>query len=98
MPICTSGICSNAYLLKRAEVNRGSTPEIFVVNNHDQKSDAQKEQEKKRYQRLYRDPSKVVYTSLTFENFAKDPFGIGAKPRKEIEWAPPRAKSAKSGR
>jgi hypothetical protein len=76
------------YLLKRAEVNRGSTPEVFVITNHIEKSDADREQERKRYTRLYRDPSKVIYTSLGFKDFAEDPFGIGAKRRKEIEWRP----------
>jgi len=85
------------YLLKRAEVNRGSTPEVFIINNHAKKTDVEREQEKKRYERLYREPSKIVYTSLTFEDFAKDPFGIGTKPRKDIAWTV-RAKSAKSGR
>jgi hypothetical protein len=76
------------YLLKRAEVNRGRTPEVFVITNHSTKTDADRDSEKKRYRRLYRDPSKVVYTSWGFEDFAKELFAIGAKPRTEIEWTP----------
>lgn len=76
------------YLLKRAEVNRGRTPEVFVVTNHPGKKDKERELERDRYRRLYRDPSKVVYTTWTFEDFAKEGLSIGSRPRAEIEWTP----------
>ena len=57
------------YLLKKAEVNRGSTPDVFIVSNHDDKEQAEKKTECARFKRLFRLPSKVVYTSLSFEQF-----------------------------
>jgi len=58
------------YLLKKVEVNRGSTPEVFIVSNHKKKKQAEKKTECARFKRLFRLPSKVVYTSLSFEQFA----------------------------
>jgi hypothetical protein len=58
------------YLLKRTEVNRGSTPDVFIMNNSKGKTKNTKKEEAGRYKRLFRDPSKVVYTKLTFEEFA----------------------------
>jgi NAD-dependent SIR2 family protein deacetylase len=82
------------YLLKRAEVTAGRTPKVFVITNHGDKKDADREAERSRYLRLYRDPSTVVYTSWTFEQFANDPFTLVTRPRKEVEWVPPRARKA----
>ncbi len=77
------------YLLKRTEVNRGSTPEkCFIMTNHPAKAAADKDQECKRYKRLFRNPKKVVYTSWSFEQFARDPFGVANLPRIEVEWLP----------
>jgi len=59
------------YLLKRVEINRGSTPEIFIINNHEEKSDFQKESEELRYKRFFKDNEKVHYTSQSFENFCE---------------------------
>jgi hypothetical protein len=57
------------YLLKRVEINKGLTPEIIIVNNHEGKSDFQKSSEKLRYKRFFRDKNKVRYTQLSFEEF-----------------------------
>jgi len=57
------------YLLKKAEVNRGSTPDVFIISNHDKKEQAEKKTECARFKRLFRLPSKVVYTNLSFEQF-----------------------------
>jgi hypothetical protein len=59
------------YLLKRVEVNRGSTPDVFIVNNHKGKRIAQKREEERRYKRFYNQPSKVHYTNLSFESFCR---------------------------
>jgi hypothetical protein len=58
------------YLLKRAEVNRGSTPDVFVFNDHPDKTPRESEEEAARYQRLFREKSRVVYTDLSFQDFA----------------------------
>jgi hypothetical protein len=63
------------YLLKRVEVNRGSMPDIFVVNNHAGKSLEQKKTEKDRYTRFFSDQRKVRYTDCSFEGFCKKAFG-----------------------
>lgn len=57
------------YLLKRGEINMGSTPEIFIINNHEGKSDYQKESEELRYRRFFKDKGKVHHTDQSFENF-----------------------------
>ena len=59
------------YLLKRIEINRGSTPEIFIINNHEKKSDDQKESEKLRYMRFFKNSENVDYTDQSFENFCE---------------------------
>jgi hypothetical protein len=58
------------YLLKRAEVNAGRTPDVFVVNNHPGKEERLREEERARYRRAFRDSSKVQYTELSFAEFA----------------------------
>ena len=64
------------YLLKRAEINRGETPEVFIYNNHPHKPERQKEEESARYKRLFRDPSKVHYTQFAFQDLAEKGFKI----------------------
>jgi hypothetical protein len=59
------------YLLKRVEINRGFTPEIFIINNHEGKSDYQRESEELRYKRFFKDSQKVHYTDQSFENFCE---------------------------
>lgn len=60
------------YLLKRVEVNRGNTPEIFVFNSHRDKPGCEKEDEKKRYRRFFCDKSKVRYLDKSFQDFCRD--------------------------
>jgi len=63
------------YILKRAERFRGIAPEIYVINNHQGKTEQQKEEEKKRFERFFKDKTKIHYTALSFEEFcAKDLF------------------------
>jgi len=62
------------YLLKRVEVNRRSTPVIFVVNDHSGKSDFQKKEEESRYTRFFKDQGKVHYTNKSFEQFSENAF------------------------
>ncbi len=57
------------YLLKRAEINGGLTPHIYIINNHEDKEPYQKEEEKKRYKRFFKEKEKVIYTEKTFEDF-----------------------------
>jgi len=59
------------YLLKRVEVNRGSTPEVYIINNHAGKREYEKEVEQLRYRRLFRQSRRVHYTTLSFENFCE---------------------------
>lgn len=59
------------YLLKRVEINRGSTPEIFIINNHKGKSDDQRENEELRYKRFFKNSQKVHHTNQSFENFCE---------------------------
>ena len=62
------------YLLKRVEVNRVCTPQIYVVNNHALKSNDQKVAEENRYKRFFIDRKKVHYTDHSFEDFCKSGF------------------------
>ena len=57
------------YLLKRVEVNRGSTPEIYVFNDHDGKNGETKKQERERYNRFFSTKQKVKYLDKSFEDF-----------------------------
>jgi NAD-dependent SIR2 family protein deacetylase len=60
------------YLLKRGCLNRrGTPPDVFVINEHRDKSDDTRKEEKRRYQRLF--GANVDYTTLSFEDFARDP-------------------------
>lgn len=65
------------YLLKRAEVNSGTDPAIFVINKHEPQSNGQREAEKQRYLRFFKNKAKVKFTNISFEEFCKD--GISAK-------------------
>ena len=63
------------YLLKRAEQFRGETPEIYVINNHSNKTDQKPEndnEEKQRICRFFKNKKKIHCTDLSFEKFAKD--------------------------
>ena len=84
------------YLLKRAEVNRTTAPQVFVVSNHAGKKDDDRRRERQRYLRQFRDASKVVFTKWSFEDFASDPLGMATKPRAEVEWMPAAPKAAEA--
>jgi len=57
------------YLLKRVEINRSSTPDIFIFNNHHGKQEEIKRQEKERYERFFSDKHKVHYLDKSFQDF-----------------------------
>ncbi|RLG10554.1 MAG: hypothetical protein DRN64_02745 [Thaumarchaeota archaeon] len=59
------------YLLKRAEQFRGETPDIYVINNHSNKTEQQKNEEEQRISRFFKNKEKIHYTDLSFEEFAK---------------------------
>lgn len=62
------------YLLKRAEVNRmGEAPEVFIVNEHKGKKKQERETERDRYMRFFKQKDKVHWTKLSFEQFAANP-------------------------
>ncbi len=60
------------YLLKRVEVNRGTTPDIFIFNDHIGKEPHIKKQEKERYERFFSKKQKVRYLDKSFQDFCKD--------------------------
>jgi len=64
------------YLLKRVEVNRGVTPEVFIVNDYSGKKKNEKDQEKSRYKRFFKNKDKVHYLKQSFEDFCEN----GLKP------------------
>jgi hypothetical protein len=57
------------YLIKRMEVNSRNTPEIFIINNHKEKSREARDSEQKRYVRFFNKSDRVNYTDLSFEDF-----------------------------
>lgn len=63
------------YLLKRVETNRGSTPEIFVINNFEGKPESEKQTEELRYKRFFKNSEQVHYTDKTFQDFCDQ--GVG---------------------
>jgi hypothetical protein len=65
------------YLLKRAEMNRsGDAPQVFVVNQHPDKTHWEREAELSRYMRFFREKDRVHWTELSFAEFAADPRSI----------------------
>ena len=48
------------------------TPEIIVINNHKGKSKEQKNEEKLRYVRFFRESEKVHYMNKSFEEFCNE--------------------------
>lgn len=64
------------YLLKRMEVNSRKNREIFVVNEHRDKTDEARKLEQNRFHRFFRDKSRVHWTNLSFEEFAEKPVVI----------------------
>jgi SIR2-like protein len=65
------------YLLKRAEINQPDLPrkrlEVFIINEHPGKSAQQRDDEKHRYIRFFREKDLVHWTKLSFKDFADDP-------------------------
>jgi hypothetical protein len=61
------------YLLKRAELNRqGAPPEVYIVNGRDEECrKRQREDERERYLRLWRDPSLLHFKNLSFEDLCQ---------------------------
>lgn len=57
------------YILKRAEIHRGASPEIYIINNYPGKKRYEKKIEKERYERYFKNISKVNYTQISFEDF-----------------------------
>lgn len=60
------------YLLKRVELNKGNTPEIFILNNHPEKEDFQKVQEESRYRRFFSRKDKIHYLDFSFAEFCQN--------------------------
>ena len=68
------------YLLKRAQTNRSAHLEMIVVNNHHDKTRAERKVEEYRFKRFL--GRSVRYTDLSFEQFASEPtvqFNDGVK-------------------
>jgi hypothetical protein len=59
------------YLLKRAELNLSTPFEIFIINNHRGKTEQQKQEEKRRFERFFKDKHKIHYTDLSFQDFCQ---------------------------
>jgi len=64
------------YLLKRVEVNRQTTPEVYIVNEPPEKSEEARRTEKERYMRFFLDKTRVHWTELSFEKFCERPTSI----------------------
>jgi len=64
------------YLLKRIEVNGERTPDVYIVNEHEGKTENMRDAEKDRYTRFFRDKSKVHWTPLSFEEFCEKPASV----------------------
>ncbi|MDX2109646.1 MAG: SIR2 family protein [Verrucomicrobiota bacterium] len=65
------------YLLKRAEINQpehsSNYLEVFIINEHPGKSVQQRNDEKDRYLRFFRNKGLVHWTKLSFRDFADNP-------------------------
>jgi hypothetical protein len=59
------------YLWKRVELNLGSRPEIYVINEYPGKKDELRKIEKDRYLRFFRDKDRVRYLGMTFHDFCE---------------------------
>jgi hypothetical protein len=60
------------YLLKRVEVNRQNAPDIFVVNHYKDKSGGETNSEIGRYLRYFRDPRKLHFKNMSFEDLCSN--------------------------
>lgn len=63
------------YLLKRAELNYDSKPELIIVNEYEGKSTESRLVEEQRYKRFFRDKSRVRYLDRTFRDFCTHGLG-----------------------
>lgn len=59
------------YLIKKAELYKGKSFEVYIINNHDGKEESNKKDEKSRYERFFREKEKVHYTNLSFAEFCE---------------------------
>jgi hypothetical protein len=59
------------YLLKRVEMFNGNTPKIYVINWYKDKEKYEIKSEKERIKRFFKNKENVIYTNLSFEEFAK---------------------------
>jgi len=69
------------YLLKRIEMSRQSSPEVYIVNEHKGKKNDSRLTEKSRYMRFFLDKTKVYWTKLSFEKFCENPTSIEGSSR-----------------
>jgi hypothetical protein len=60
------------YLLKHAELREMKRRKVFIVNEHGQKQQAERDAEWDRYVRFFRDKGTVHWTNLGFQQFAGD--------------------------
>ena len=58
------------YIIKRAEINRKKPLEVFIINNHKDKKEIDKEYEEARYRRFFGGRTKIFYTDKSFEDFS----------------------------
>jgi hypothetical protein len=59
------------YLLKRAELDRGATPQVFVINRGKNWAKEGSE-EASRYRRFFKESGRLQLTDLSFEEFARN--------------------------
>jgi NAD-dependent SIR2 family protein deacetylase len=59
------------YLLKRAEMFKGNTPKIFVINKKPKK-DNEMDDKMKRIMRFFKNKNNIEYKELSFEGFAEE--------------------------
>ncbi|HDR14594.1 MAG TPA: hypothetical protein ENN79_03735 [Desulfobacteraceae bacterium] len=64
------------YLLKRVEMNRQSSPEVYIVNEHKGKDKTARQTEQDRHLRFFLEKHKVHWTRLSFEEFCMNPTSI----------------------
>lgn len=67
------------YLLKRVEINKGDTPQIFIINEPEtskkidkREEEIRQEKEKDRYKRFFKGSGKIHYTNKSFQDFCRD--------------------------
>ncbi|MBU0515656.1 MAG: SIR2 family protein [Proteobacteria bacterium] len=59
------------YLLKRVEINRNDTPEVFIINCHEHKDEHEKGIEENRYRRFFSRKDRIHYLTNSFEDFCE---------------------------